>query len=108
MRSLKSLAILTLLGLSGCANLATKEATVACHAADAATTAIVLKQGAAGEGNPVMAAVIERAGLGGFFIAKAVLVWALVNFHEQISKPALGAVNAGTCLIAMSNARLLR
>lgn len=105
--TIPSTACLAMLLLSGCAPLATKEATVGCQIADAVTTKLAISSGAH-ELNPITAKLLGSFGWGGFFIWKAIITVALLRMHDEVSPVAVAAVNGATCLAAASNLRFIR
>lgn len=109
MNSIKKMRpLILLLLLSGCAQLATKEATVACQSVDSATTFLAVKSGGGMEANPILARVLHSFGWGGFFFLKAVLTVALLKLHDEVSPVAIATVNGTTCLASISNWRFIR
>ncbi len=99
----KSLLALSFL-LSGCATVASKEATVACQVADGASTIYALRHGAV-EANPVMSKVIAGLGPVGLVAVKLVAAYVLINFvSEELRAPA----NLVTCAVAVHNIGVVR
>jgi hypothetical protein len=103
---MKPLVLLILL-VSGCSILASKEATVACQAADTVTTVVALNSASAHEANPLMSVVIKNLGLPGFVLVKLLITWALIAYHDEIHPTALAGINVATCGIAGNNAAIL-
>jgi hypothetical protein len=97
------LALALAFALSGCAVLASKEAVVACQAADAVTTWHALDLGAR-EANPFVEWLLENFGAGGFFAAKVGVTLLFLQVYPEISSTVVVALNAATCGIALRNA----
>jgi hypothetical protein len=92
--------------LSGCATLASNEATIGCQAADTVTTIAALESGAR-EGNPLLARVLEGAGLPGLVLVKIAITWALLKYvrpeRSELERTGRAAVNAQACAAAVYN-----
>ena len=99
--------LILLLFLSGCSLLASREATVACQTADTVTTVVALKSASAHEANPIMAGVIKNLGLPGFVLVKALILWAMLAYHDNINETARAAINVATCGVAASNVAVI-
>lgn len=96
--------------LSGCAAIQSKEATVGCQAADAATTLAAIHTGLAKEGNPIVAHILSSPlGAPGFILAKGLLALGLLKLREEPNgKEVVGLANGITCGAAALNMRFLK
>lgn len=87
-----------------CAVLSTKQAAIGCQALDLGTTIAALRGGAT-EANPVVASVINAAGIPGLVVMKIAVTYVLLHFREENPK-AVAVANGVTCAAGVHNALL--
>lgn len=111
---LPQLAVMLVLALTltSCAAIGTKENFALCKALDVASTVAAIEVAGATEANPLMAAVMSKAGYLGLLGIGALAVWIvyeLVDGHEQdeATQGLLTAGNVATCGVAVHNLLLL-
>ena len=56
--------------------------------------------------NPIVAAVFEALGPGGFIAAKLGVTLLVLHYHAELSSALLATVNGVTCAAAANNARV--
>lgn len=103
---IKLLLWISFLALTGCASLSSREATIACQAADTITTLLALNHGAR-EANPLMAGVIKSFGYPGFLLTKFAVTWFLLDRREEHPE-AVAAANIITCGAAVHNIGVIK
>ena len=89
--------------LSGCATLESKDAAVACQAADVITTKVALTNGAV-EANPLMKGVVSNFTM--FLLVKGALTWWITR--DETPPEARVAANVITCGVAANNLRFIK
>ena len=91
--------------LSGCAVFASKEAVVACQAADAVTTLHAVSIGAR-EANPIVERLLTEFGPGGFIAAKIGVTLLVLHYYPVLPSGLVIFANGVTCAVAAHNATI--
>ena len=100
---MRSVRILSMLLLSGCAQLASDGAIIGCQAADVGTTAYALRHGAV-EANPLL----QNMNIGTMLAVKALLAWGIVTFVPKQDVVARSTLNVLACGTAIHNINVVR
>lgn len=93
--------------LAACQTVGSKKGFAACKTADVASTVAAIEVTGAKEANPIIAAVMKKAGYFGLIGIAAMVVW-LVYENDAHDETTQGVVNVATCGVAVHNLMLLK